>query len=161
MEIIFASFFCFFFSLFIKNINDLEFNLFYGVIASVVFLGIGIISFLPNFNQKQVRSISNFVFFAGFSLIFYVEYLNKFSIEAFYLILINAGLYNFSLSSVKISIWLNITLWLSTFFIIYLLDFQTEVDIAFIYLAYLILSLASIAMAASRSNYKKKNEVNI
>ena len=40
LEIIFASFFCFFFSLFIKNITDLEFNLFYGVIASVVFLGI-------------------------------------------------------------------------------------------------------------------------
>lgn len=158
LEIVFASFFCFFFSLFIENITDLEFRLRFGVIASIVFLIIGIISFYPKFNQKQVRSISNLVFLLGFSFIFYVVYINKFSIEAFYLILINAGLYNFSLSSVKISISLNITLWLLTFFIIYLLGFQTEVDISFIYLAYLILSLASIAMAASRSNYKKKNK---
>jgi len=91
-------------------------------------------------------------------IILYVVYLNKFSTEAFYLLLINAGIYSFSLSNVKVCFKINVILWVLTAILIILLDFDTEAPLLLILLSYVILALAGLSMAKSRSNYKEKNK---
>lgn len=157
LEICFAAFFCFFFSFFIGTISTLEFTMLYGFVLSSLFLIIGIISFLPFFSQQYVRILSNITYLLAFILIFYVVYVNRFSIEAFYLLFINYGLYIYSLSSFKACVRLNITIWLLTLIVIYLLDFETEVSIYFICFFYFILGLGGLIITNSKSHYKKKN----
>jgi PAS domain S-box-containing protein len=157
LEIIFAALFCIFFSAFVNTLTELEINTSIGVGLSVVFLFIGVLSFLTNFTKKILRILSNFTYITGFYLILYVVYLNQFSAQACYLLIITYGLYCFSLSSIKIYIKLNVIIWLLTIFFLFLLRFETKISLWFIAFAYISLGLSGFAIAFARSTSKNKN----
>lgn len=157
LEIFFAALFCLFFSVFVEELTDLIIDFTIGIYFTVSFIIVGFISFLTIFTNKSVRILSYLVYISGFSLILYVVYINNFSVEASYLLIINYGLYCLSLSNVTIYLSLNSILWLLTFLIIFLLDFETEVSLWFVLLSYVVLGLAGLAVSYSRSSVKKRN----
>lgn len=156
LEIFFAAFFSFFFSVLIEKISNLTFNFNQGILATFCFILFWLISFLPFFTQSRVRKLSNFTYLLAFSLVLYVVFINKFSIESYYLLIINFGLYCFSLSSIKIFFKLNIILSTLTLIVIILLDFETEIYLPFLVFSYIILGISGFVMTYSRTNYKNR-----
>ena len=132
LEITFGAFFCFLFGFFIEYFSDLDFDIRLSNGLSIGIFLIALLSFIPRFNKKNVRFLSNLVYLFGFSLVLYVVYLNDFNHDAFFLLTINYGFYNFSLSSIKLFLRLNIVLWFLTFIVLAALNFETVTPIYFV-----------------------------